>query len=59
MEMEKQIRDWLYVDDHAEAILKVAFEGKVGETYMIGGNNQMSNYDVVYTICKILEKKFL
>ena len=52
----EQIRDWLYVDDHVEALLKVAFNGKVGETYNIGGNNELKNIQVVKTICKILDK---
>ena len=52
----KQIRDWLYVDDHAKALLKVALDGKIGETYNIGGNNQIENIDVVKKICNILDK---
>tara|TARA_B110000008_G_scaffold191237_1_gene189984 strand:- start:363 stop:1439 length:1077 start_codon:yes stop_codon:yes gene_type:complete len=51
-----QIRDWLYVDDHVSALLKVAFEGKVGETYNIGGNNEIQNIKVVEKICKILDE---
>ena len=43
----KQIRDWLYVDDHARALLQVAFYGEVGETYNIGGHNEIKNIDVV------------
>ena len=50
-----QIRDWLYVDDHAKALLCVALKGKVGETYNIGGQNQLKNIDVVKDICKILD----
>jgi len=52
----KQIRDWLYVDDHVQALLKVATEGKVGETYNIGGHNEKTNIEVVIGICKILEE---
>ena len=48
-------RDWLYVDDHARALLSVALNGVVGETYNIGGNNQLKNIFVVKTICKILD----
>lgn len=52
----KQIRDWLYVDDHAKALLKVALKGKVGESYNIGGNNEMQNIDVVKIVCSILDE---
>ncbi|WP_317931776.1 dTDP-glucose 4,6-dehydratase [Halioxenophilus sp. WMMB6] len=51
-----QIRDWLYVEDHARALLKVVFEGKVGETYNIGGHNEKKNLEVVTTICEILDE---
>jgi dTDP-glucose 4,6-dehydratase len=51
----QQIRDWLYVEDHARALYKVATEGKVGETYNIGGFNEKANIDVVYSICDLLE----
>ena len=51
-----QIRDWLYVEDHARALYKVVTEGKVGETYNIGGHNEKQNIDVVKTICKILDE---
>lgn len=50
-----QIRDWLYVDDHARALLQVAFFGRVGETYNIGGHNQLKNIDVVKLVCRILD----
>ena len=53
----KQIRDWLYVDDHARALVKVATEGKVGETYNIGGHNEKQNIEVVKTLCAILDEK--
>ncbi len=49
-----QIRDWLYVEDHARALYKVVTEGVVGETYNIGGHNEKQNIEVVKTICKIL-----
>ena len=51
-----QIRDWLYVDDHVRALLLVATQGNIGETYNIGGNNEKQNIEVVKIICKILEK---
>ena len=52
----KQVRDWLYVDDHARALLHVALNGDVGETYNIGGHNEMQNIQVVETVCSILDK---
>ena len=52
----EQVRDWLYVEDHARALYKVATEGKSGETYNIGGHNERKNIDVVRTICAILDK---
>ncbi|MFT5706423.1 MAG: dTDP-glucose 4,6-dehydratase [Oceanospirillaceae bacterium] len=51
-----QIRDWLYVDDHAEALLLVASKGELGETYNIGGHNEKQNIDVVTTICELLDE---
>lgn len=51
-----QIRDWLYVEDHARALIKVATEGQVGETYNIGGHNEKQNIEVVKTICSILDE---
>ena len=51
-----QIRDWLFVEDHARALYKVVTEGMVGETYNIGGHNEKQNIDVVKTICKILDE---
>ena len=51
-----QIRDWLYVEDHAKALIKVVTEGKVGETYNIGGHNEKTNLDVVKAICSLLEE---
>ena len=52
----KQIRDWLYVDDHARALLHVLLTGKIGETYNIGGHNELKNIDVVKTVCSILDE---
>jgi len=52
----KQIRDWLYVDDHARALLNVALTGEIGETYNIGGHNELKNIEVVKTICSILDE---
>ncbi len=51
-----QIRDWLYVEDHARALYKVVSEGKVGETYNIGGHNEKQNIEVVHSICDILQQ---
>jgi dTDP-glucose 4,6-dehydratase len=51
-----QIRDWLYVEDHARALVKVATEGVIGETYNIGGHNEKRNLEVVQTICTLLEE---
>lgn len=51
-----QIRDWLYVEDHVEALLLVAINGKAGETYNIGGHNEKRNIEVVKTICILLEE---
>ena len=51
-----QIRDWLFVEDHARALYKVVTEGKVGETYNIGGHNEKANIEVVRTICSLLEE---
>jgi dTDP-glucose 4,6-dehydratase len=51
-----QIRDWLYVDDHCEAILAVLQKGKTGETYNLGGGNQPTNLMVVQTLCEILDE---
>jgi dTDP-glucose 4,6-dehydratase len=52
----QQIRDWLYVEDHAQALILVAMKGQVGETYNIGGHNEMRNLDVVHIICELLEE---
>ena len=52
----QQIRDWLYVEDHAKALVKVITEGTVGETYNIGGRNEKTNLEVVEAICGVLEE---
>jgi len=51
-----QIRDWLYVEDHARALVEVVTRGKVGETYNIGGHNEKRNIEVVHTLCDLLEE---
>ena len=51
-----QIRDWLFVEDHARALYKVVTQGVVGETYNIGGHNEKKNLQVVTTICAILDE---
>src|SRR5690554_4233518 len=51
-----QIRDWLYVEDHARALYLVLNKGEIGETYNIGGHNELQNIDVVNTICEILDE---
>ena len=51
-----QIRDWLYVEDHAKALVLVATTGEVAETYNIGGHNEKKNIEVVHTICELLEE---
>ena len=52
----KQIRDWLYVNDHVRALMNVLENGTIGETYNIGGNNEIQNIEVVNTICNILDE---
>ena len=52
----QQIRDWLYVEDHARALVEVVTKGQVGETYNIGGHNEQRNLTVVHTICDLLEE---
>ncbi len=52
----RQIRDWLFVEDHARALYKVLREGEVGETYNIGGHNEKQNIDVVKAICALLDE---
>ena len=51
----QQVRDWLYVEDHARALVKVITEGVVGETYNIGGHNEKANLEVVETLCDLLQ----
>ena len=51
------VRDWLYVEDHCEALYKVLINGECGETYNIGGNQEKTNLEIVNTICKILDQK--
>ncbi|NVH48260.1 dTDP-glucose 4,6-dehydratase [Photobacterium damselae] len=51
-----QIRDWLYVEDHASALYTVVTQGEIGETYNIGGHNEKANIEVVKTICSLLEE---
>lgn len=52
----KQIRDWLFVEDHACALVQVATKGEIGETYNIGGHNEKQNIEVVQTLCALLEE---
>jgi dTDP-glucose 4,6-dehydratase len=52
----KQIRDWLYVEDHCEAIWQVLQHGQTGESYNVGGNNQPTNLEIVDAICEILDE---
>ncbi len=54
----QQVRDWLYVEDHCEAIFCVITKGKLGETYNVGGDNQPSNREIVQSICRILDEYF-
>ena len=51
-----QIRDWLFVEDHCRAILTVLDKGKLGETYNIGGHNEMANINIVHTLCALLDE---
>ena len=52
----KQIRDWLYVEDHIEAICRIIHDGKLGETYNIGGNNEVENIEVINLVCDYLDQ---
>ena len=54
----KQIRDWLYVEDHCRAIDSVIARGSIGDTYNVGGNNEWANIDVVRLLCGLLDKRF-
>jgi dTDP-glucose 4,6-dehydratase len=51
------VRDWLYVEDHANAIDLIYHKGKIGETYNIGGNNEWRNIDLVNALCKVMDEK--
>ncbi|WBY16909.1 dTDP-glucose 4,6-dehydratase [Erythrobacteraceae bacterium WH01K] len=53
----ENVRDWLYVEDHADALLTVLDKGRVGRTYNIGGENEAKNIDIVRTICRLLDEK--
>jgi dTDP-glucose 4,6-dehydratase len=53
----ENIRDWLFVIDHSNAIDLIFHKGKVGDTYNIGGNNEWKNIDLIYTLCEIMDKK--
>ena len=53
----KQVRDWLYVEDHVDALYTVLKKGKLGETYNIGGNNEKSNIEVVNKVCSLLDER--
>jgi dTDP-glucose 4,6-dehydratase len=53
----ENIRDWLFVKDHANAIDTIFFKGKMGETYNIGGNNEWTNIDLIHLLCEIMDKK--
>jgi len=55
----ENIRDWLYVDDHADALLTVLKKGEIGETYNIGGNNERTNLELVKTICALVDARKL
>ncbi len=51
------MRDWLYVEDHALAIDRIVCDGKLGETYNIGGHNEWKNIDLIRLLCKIMDEK--
>lgn len=53
----ENVRDWLWVEDHARAIETIYFEGRIGETYNIGGNNEWKNIDLVHKLCEIMDRK--
>ena len=55
----KNIRDWLFVEDHVNALLLIAKKGKVGQSYCIGAKNELTNYEIVSNICEIFDKKYL
>jgi dTDP-glucose 4,6-dehydratase len=53
----QQVRDWLYVDDHADALLSVLASGRIGETYCIGGRSELTNLEVVRAICALMDER--
>ena len=53
----KQIRDWIYVEDHCDALIDILHKGKIGEKYNVGGSSEITNLNLVKKICKILDKK--
>jgi dTDP-glucose 4,6-dehydratase len=53
----ENVRDWLYVDDHADALLTVLQKGQLGRTYNVGGNNERTNLELVKTICKLMDAR--
>jgi len=53
----ENIRDWLYVDDHADALLLVLQKGRLGETYNIGGDNERTNLELVHTLCRLVDER--
>ncbi len=54
----QQIRDWLYVDDHNRGINRIIRQGRLGETYNIGGNNELTNLELIHTLCALLDERF-
>jgi dTDP-glucose 4,6-dehydratase len=51
------VRDWLYVEDHAKALHLILSKGRPGETYKVGGRNERSNLEVIKTICQVLDEE--
>lgn len=54
----QQVRDWLYVDDHNRGIDLIIHNGRLGETYNIGGNNELTNLELIHTLCELLDQRF-
>ena len=54
----QQVRDWLYVDDHNRGIDRIIRQGRLGETYNIGGNNEQTNLNLIHTLCALLDERF-
>ena len=52
----KNIRDWIHVDDHVDALIKISIGGSIGESYNIGSNNEVTNNDIVHSICSVAQK---